>query len=285
MLGGDQRELILARRLLELGADLVVAGYPPLPDLAGARRVRSVVEAVPDASVVIAPMTHTDERGVIRAVMEPGVTLRLDEEAFQRMKPGTLLFIGMAQRLVEQLAYRYHIRLIQTAEHDEIAILNSIPTAEGAIQKAMAELPITLHGSRAGVLGFGRCGMTLARMLAALGARTTVVARNPAQIARAYEMGFETLYLDQLASFLPEADVVFNTIPAPVLTRELLERMRTESIIIDIASAPGGTDFAAARELGLKAFLELGLPGRVAPRTAGQILARVIPRLIREELA
>ena len=60
--------------------------------------------------------------------------------------------------------------------------------------------------------------------------------------------------------------------------------MRKDAVVIDIAQAPGGTDFAAADELGIKAFLDLGLPGKVAPETAGEILARVIPGLILDDL-
>jgi dipicolinate synthase subunit A len=49
-------------------------------------------------------------------------------------------------------------------------------------------------------------------------------------------------------------------------------------VVIDLASAPGGTDFNAARELGLKAELAPGLPGIVAPVTAGRIIAELIVR-------
>ncbi len=72
---------------------------------------------------------------------------------------------------------------------DDVAILNAIPSAEGAIQIAMEQLPITIHGSKSFVLGFGRLGKTLARMLAGIGAITTVAARKSADLARIYETG------------------------------------------------------------------------------------------------
>ena len=169
--------------------------------------------------------------------------------------------------------------MVETAELDEIAILNSIPTAEGAIQRAMEELPVTLHGSPVVVVGFGRCGMTLARMLGGIGARVCVVARGAGQRARAYEMGFEAEGIDGLKERVsPRTRAVFNTVPARLLTREVLQAMRRDAVVIDIAQTPGGTDFDAARELGIKAFLELGIPGKVAPKTAGEILARRRPR-------
>jgi len=284
VLGGDQRELILVSALIERGAEVTVAGYPPLPEIARARRVEGVVEAVRDADAVIAPMSNTDERGEIRARLDPSARLVLDEAAFRAMGPGKTLYIGVAKPMIARLATRFKVRLVQTAELDELAILNSIPTAEGAIQRAMQELPVTLHGSPVVVVGFGRCGMTLTRMLAGIGARVRVVARGAAQRARAYEMGLSAEPVERLKQAVGDARAVFNTAPALLLTREVLAAMRKDAVVIDIAQAPGGTDFAAADELGIKAFLDLGLPGKVAPETAGEILARVIPGLILDDL-
>ncbi len=49
---------------------------------------------------------------------------------------------------------------------------------------------------------------------------------------------------------LPGFDVVVNTIPAPVLGERELAAMPGGSLVVDLASLPGGTDFEAARELG-----------------------------------
>ena len=203
---------------------------------------------------------------------------------FAAIGPGKTLYIGVAKPVVAALASRHKVRLVETAELDEIAILNSIPTAEGAIQRAMEQLPVTLHGSRVVVVGYGRCGVTLARMLGGIGARVRVVTRAAAQRARAYEMGFEAEGLERLPQSVADARAIFNTVPALLLTRTVLEAMRKDAVIIDVAQAPGGTDFEAAAELGIKAFLDLGIPGKVAPETAGEILARVIPDLILDDL-
>lgn len=284
VIGGDERELILVKALADEGFDVTLVGYPDLPELATLDRAATVVEAVQGAEAVVAPMSNTDEHGVVKAHLDPDARLLLDEAVFAAMKPGAPLFIGAAKPLVERLAATYRVPVVQLAELDEIAILNSIPTAEGAIARAMAELPVTLHGSRAVVIGYGRCGVTLARMLAGIGARVRVLARSRGQLARAYEAGLETGELTQPEPYLSEAVVVFNTVPARVLGRRELQCLRPGTVVVDIASAPGGTDFTAAKELGIKAFLDLGIPGKVAPQTAGEILARTVPGLIRETI-
>lgn len=280
--GGDRRDEILMTALAQTGAQVVAVGYSRVPEGLDIRIERSLTVAVATADAVIAPMSSTDTAGKIKAVPDPTVELVLDRPLFSKMRRDTPLLIGIAQPIIRSLSQEFGIRVIELAEVDEIATLNSIPTAEGALQRAMEELPVTIHGTRTAVLGFGRCGITLARMLQALGAQTYVVARNAAQLARAYEMGTHAVPWVELASLLPTCGLIFNTVPARVLDRTLLEKLDPETVIIDIASAPGGTDFAAAQALGIKAFLELGLPGRVAPKTAGQILAQCVPPLLYE---
>jgi len=277
LIGGDEREIVLCAELQRLGARVLAVGFPE-SRLPGAVHCR-LLPAAEEARAAVVPLSGTDDRGVIKTCLcKPG-SLVLTEEAFRAMA-GKVLLIGSAKPAIRQLAGYYNVRLIETAENDEIAILNSIPTAEGAIAKAMAELPITLHGSNCIVTGFGRCGITLARMLAGIGAAVTVAARNPAQLARAKEMGLATAELKYLAEAVGTADCLFNTIPDLVITAQVIAALPPSALIIDIASAPGGTDFQAAKMRGIKAFHELGIPGKVAPLTAGRILADVIPRLI-----
>ncbi|NLY31042.1 MAG: dipicolinate synthase subunit DpsA [Firmicutes bacterium] len=288
VLGGDHREVEMVRCLARQGGEVYTVGHRPYPGYENVLQVESLgpfPEAIPKVDAIIAPMSHTDSTGKVRAVPEEGVTIWLDDRLFERFPPGTPLFIGKALPVVKETAGRWGIRLFETAEDDEIAVLNSIPTAEGAIQIAMEELPITLHGSRSLVLGLGRCGLTLVRMLKGLGVKVTAAARNRAQLARAAEMGAEAVPLDALGEVVPAVDVVFNTIPALVLTRELLEKMPKEALIIDIASSPGGVDFEAAADLGIKGILAPGLPGKVAPITAGRILGKCLPRMILSALS
>ena len=287
MLGGDQREIEMVRCLAELEGQIYTVGHMPYPGYANVTRAESlgnIPEALPEVDVIVAPVSHTDQSGQLIAVPEKGVTIRIDDQLLQRFPARTPLFIGKARPVIRELAERHKIQLIETAEDDEIAILNSIPTAEGAIQIAMEELPITLHESKAIVLGFGRCGVTLARTLQALGAHVCVIARNPAQLARAKEMGLDTAFLSALGERVKTADVVFNTVPTLLLTEEILQQMRIGTLVVDIASAPGGVDYAVAADLGLRAILALGLPGKVAPITAGRILGQCLPRKILKAL-
>ena len=165
---------------------------------------------------------------------------------------------------------------------EELAVANAVPTAEGAVQLAMEHLPITIHGSRVLVLGFGRVGRITAQRFGALGARVSVAARKFDQLAWAQAMGFDPQPLNHLAGWLCGYDLVVNTIPAPVLTRRELEDLKPGCLILDLASKPGGVDQRAAGELGLTVIWALALPGKVAPVTAGAAIQTAIYNMLQE---
>lgn len=284
VVGGDDRELILVDELVKMGATVVVAGFPREKVGHGAFAVTSVEDACKDMEVLILPLPGTNEEGIIRAVYTD-TNLILSEKAISSLAADALVIIGSARQYIKDWSIKYGFTLLEIIEMDEIAIMNSIPTAEGALQIAMEETKATIHGSKCCILGFGRVAITLARIIKAIGADVTVVARNEAQLARAYEMGCKKATYYELKDILNDTDIVFNTVPKMVLDRDVLKHANLDILIIDLAAQPGGTDFEAANAFGLKAILAPGLPGKVAPVFAGRILADVIPRLIIKEFA
>jgi dipicolinate synthase subunit A len=136
----------------------------------------------------------------------------------------------------------------------------------------MEELPITLHGSRCLIIGFGRIGKVLAKGLAGLGARVTVSARKAEDFAWIAASGYAKTDTRRLGDCLPQYDVVFNTVPSMILGKPLLELLKPGCLCVDLASKPGGIDFAAAAGLGVNCIWALSLPGKVAPHTSGDII-------------
>lgn len=280
--GGDARILEVIRYVVELDALAVLIGFDRLgTGIPGAERASLSADALMDVDALVLPVAGLDEDGCADSAYS-AARIRLQDEHFAVLPSYCQVFSGIAGPYLEQICRRHGIRLVKLFDLDEVAILNSIPTAEGAIQMAMENTDITIHGSRSVVLGFGRCGFTLARTLAAMGAKVKVGARKAADLARVQEMGLTAFPLKDLAAYIEDAEIVFNTIPAPVLTAEILTRVSRNCLIIDIASKPGGTDFRYARRRGIRALLAPSLPGIVAPKTAGQILARTLSRYIWE---
>jgi len=284
VVGGDDRELYLIPELQKLGAYIVGVGFEKAPPIPGLTLVESLIDAVSQVDMLLFPMFGTDERGLVKAKYGSS-PIYLNKEVLQAIPTKVPLLIGWARPALKSATDMLGIRIIETNNLPELAILNSIPSAEGAIQMAMEATPITIHGSKSFVIGLGRTGWTLARMLMGIGAHVSGVARKNADLARATEMGLRPIHFSDLEEYIGQAEIVFNTAPALVLDRVMLEKMSRDAVIIDLASIPGGTDFEYAQMLGIKALLAPGLPGMVAPKTAGKILAEVYPQLILRQLS
>ena len=282
LLGGDARERTLLATLKETAVSIQVLAEEDNDFAKGIKVISSLEEIDSDVDAVIAPMTGVNEDYKIKKTFTAKDIL-LSKDFFASLKPGAKFFIGFAKPKIKTWCEKYNLKLIELAALDELAILNAIPTAEGAINVAISNSDITLHNSNSFVLGLGRVGLTIARMLDGMGSKTFGVARKPKDLARALEMGLEPVDFKNLSQQINQADFIFNTVPVEILDRTILQKVKQIATIIDVASAPGGTDFDAAKELGISAHLALGLPGKVAPKSAGEILGDIIPRFIEEE--
>lgn len=278
-LGGDERERILINFLEQEGAFIYAIGQPS----AGikAKGNLELNELIEKCELFIAPMSGTDNKGNIKAPFTGG-ELQLNRELFNLLGSKKPLLIGMVPDHIESLAREMGTNLIVTGKMDELAILNAIPTAEGAIQIAMEKLPKTIFNLKVLILGMGRVGRPLARRLMALGAEVYCLSKCEVSLAWSRELGCRIISYEKLTEYLPHMELVFNTVPALILEEKYLTVMSKDTLIVDLASPPGGVDLQAAKKLGIEAHLCLGLPGKTAPRTAGEILCQVYSRLLGE---
>jgi dipicolinate synthase subunit A len=193
-----------------------------------------------------------------------------------------LLFGGILPPVITEACEAEGIFYYDLMKDEKITILNAIATAEGAIMEAISGSDQNIHGSKCLVLGYGRCAKVLAAKLKAMDAHVLVAARNEESLAFAEAFGLGAVTLPYIKCILPSCDYIFNTIPSLILTPDCLDYVNKHACIIDIASAPGGLDYAYAESLNLNAKLCLGLPGKVAPRTSADILVTVIHSFIKE---
>ena len=251
VVGSDARQAAAGRALAR-------AGYA----VAGA-------EQVARADVILFPLPLDESRTPLAQLLRAA-------------KPGAFALGGRLSAQAVEIARQAGVELADYFARPELAVYNAIPTAEGCIGILLRESTRTLWGANILLLGFGPVGRALAVRLAALGARVTVAARRPVQRAMAEEQGRRAVPLTDLAAAAAAFDTVVNTIPAPVLTAAVLAALPKGCLIVDLASKPGGTDFAAARRLGHTALHALSLPTVWAPETAGEALARTVQAILQE---
>ena len=170
-------------------------------------------------------------------------------------------------------------RCVDYGKLDSYALYNAVPTAEGAIRLAIGQTGFTLWKSRVLVIGYGRVGKVLCHRLCALGCEVTVSARKESDLALCEVLGFRTVKTGEVAEVLPDCDIVFNTVDAPVIGEEAIAHTAA-TLMIDLSSG-GGFDLEAAKKAGITAIKAPGLPGKIAPVTAGRILAKTVTDILK----
>ncbi len=279
LVGGDMRQARLAAMLARDGHQVFVSFMEKAGDIEGAEAV-GLEKALAEADCVILPLPALDGTGMINTPLSAG-----------RIAPGELL--GLLREDVPVFGGRLSEAFLKAAEEcrihaedyflrEELMVANAAATAEGAVQIAMEETPAMLCGSRVLVLGYGRIGKLLSHKLKAMGASVTVSARKPADLAWIKANGCAAAETDKIEPLLAKQDVVFNTVPAPVMDRRRLSLLKKGCLCIDLASRPGGTDFEAAAELGVKVIWALSLPGEVAPVSSGAAIRDTVYNLLAE---
>ena len=277
VLGGDLRQLTMAELLKSDGIEVsaFALGEVSAP----------LKEAVESADSIILPMPYSIDGIRLNCPLRNSVSPKI-EDLFDMFKPEQFITGGRLDDYAYDIAAKHGLKLHDYYSREELRIANTIPTAEGAVAIAMTELPVTIHGLKALVLGFGRVGKVLAETLRSLGANVTVAARKAEDFAWIKSMGCE--YTDIRGLDSPEFGIggyrcVLNTVPSMILTREILAMLASDTLVIDLASNPGGVDFKAAKELGVNVIWALSLPGKTAPVTAGTIIKDTVMNMLRED--
>lgn len=280
VVGGDLRHAKLAQLLAEDGHTVhtYALGQPQEP-VPGLSAEASLLQA-DKADCVILPLTVTAGEELLNAPLSP--SKHPLAPILDRLTPQQFLCGGRVDDRVQTLARERGLMIYDYFAREELAVANAVPTAEGAVQLAMEHMPITVHGAKVLVVGFGRVGRLTAQRFQALGAKVSVAARKYEQLSWAQAMGMGAEHLAHLKGWLCSYDLIVNTVPAQVLGREELADVKSDCLILDLASKPGGIDLSAAGQLGLTVIWALSLPGKVAPVTAGAAIKSTIYNMLLE---
>lgn len=228
-----------------------------------------------DAKYVICPTPFSKDKVYIT-----GTDIKC-EKVLEICK-GKILFAGAIPMSMKEELDKSNIIYYDLMDYDDLAILNAIPTAEGAIKVAIEKTDTTLCNSNILVLGFGRIGKVLSKMLSGVGANVYCEARKEKDLAQIKAMGYNGVDLNNLEDYLPKVDYIFSTIPHLILDKSRLDLVKEDVCIIDLASSPGSVDFEYAIKKTLNVSLELALPVKVASKSSAIYFKEKIDKIIQE---
>lgn len=268
-IGGDMRQIYMINELLSLHYSVVVYGLsdPLLDDRCVI--VSSLKDAVMSSNILILPIPIMKDSS--RIVSKANIDIDFNEFK-SYLTLDHKLYGGVFSKDFKEYLTTNNIYYHDFMEQEDVVLYNSIATAEGTIACAITNSTINLHDSSCLILGYGRCGITLAHKLKLLSKNVTISARSKEQLASAHTSLFNTIPLNDLDQNIQEFDFIFNTIPSIVLTKDLLIMTKPSVVIIDIASNPGGVDLGYAKEINRYANLYHGIPGKVSPKSSATFL-------------
>ena len=282
VIGGDLRIAKLAIMLANDGNEVYVYGLEKSEEI---KRQKNIIQcdtirkAIDNVEIVIGPIPFSSNGNTINMPFsDKEITIR---EMMHNIN-AKVLIAGAISPEVYEMANDEYIEIIDIMKREELAVLNTIATAEGTIQIAIENTNRILHGSEVLILGFGRIGKVLARKLAGLSVKVTCAARKDEDLAWIEAYGHKSLNINNLSENLRPFDIIINTVPHIVLTEQKLEYVRKDALLIDLASNPGGIDKKAIKDRNLKFVWALSLPGKVAPTTSAEFIKNTIYNILRE---
>ena len=194
------------------------------------------------------------------------------------------VFTGNICPELERVCYGYGFVLINYLEREELNVANAVPTAEAALEIAINRLPVTIFGCKALVTGYGRIAKILGKYLNAMGAEVTIACRKKSDLKWAEINGCKAVDITDKAIFenaCAVSQVIFNTVPYPVFTENIIASIKEETLYIELASTDG-INITKATENNIRIVTARGLPGKTAPVTAGQLIAHTIENILNE---
>lgn len=277
IIGGDERQIYLARSMQTDGRQVLVSCLENARDTSGLRQtgLHSLTER---CGVIILPLPVTRD-GCHLNMPFSNLEVWLDDD-FARMFLNSRVFGGMLKKLTATSPLWRGIDCRDYYSREELVTGNAYLTAEGAVGLAVQEYEGSLGGSECLVTGFGRIGKALCGMLKGMGARVSCSARKAYDLTAIRAIGCQALGYDELAR---PFDIIFNTVPARVLDASILESQKAGTMIIELASAPGGIDLETAGSLGLRVLAAPSLPGKMSPKASGELIKETVYNMMNED--
>jgi len=268
VVGGDARNVELAKMLANDGHEVYVYGLEKSTlgeqDVKNIEICNTLEEALYNGNIVIGPIPFSRDGEILNAPLSNNV---IEIEDFASWLDNKALFAGSISDDFYNIVKNVKVVVTDLMKIEELAVLNIIATAEGAISQIIENTDFNLQSSNVLIVGFGRIGKILSNKLRLLGANVTCSARKQTDLAWIEAYGYKAMDTFNLEN-LEEYNIIINTVPHMIFGKDQLEKINKSCLLLELASRPGGFDLETIENLGLNYVPALGLPGKVAAKSS-----------------
>ena len=275
IIGGDLRYVKLANMLSKDGIKISTYGlnHKEIIENKNISKCTTLDEILNKNEIVLLPLPLTKNNVIINSTFSEN-ELKIKDLIYKIKNKKVIA--GNIKEDIEKILSLNNNEVIDLMKIEELTILNTIPTAEGTLQIAIEKTDKTIYDSNVLILGFGRVGKTVANRFYGVGANVYCEARKEEDLALIKTFGYRELNLLNLKDNLMKFDIIINTIPAKILGKEEIRSIKTNCLIIDLASLPGGVSEEAKDILKERYIHALALPGKVAPTSSAVYIRKVL---------
>lgn len=260
ILGGDFRNIKLAEMLVKENQKVFSYGLEKSEEInenTQIDKISNLQNAIEKVDIIVAPTPFSSNGETINS---PYAKEEIKiEQLFRSNKQKILIAGGITESIKEQLEEKY-LKVIDVMKREELAILNTIATAEGTIKVAIENTDKILQGSKVLILGFGRVAKIVASKFSLLSTKVTCAARKISDLAWIEAYGYNSININDMLYELKDFDIIINTVPQIIIKEKELKHMKPDVLLIDLASKPGGIEGTKARQMGLKYIWALAIP-------------------------
>ena len=281
--GGDARQISAAKILLAEGYSVCV--FASAEDGGGVLGTYDSVEsALLNCDTVVLPLPVSLDDKTLNAPFLKNEQITLGR-IIEAISEGKTVIGGRIPDGMERALSDKGVRVIDYFKSEAFQIENAYTTSEAALSIAMNNLKRNIRGARFAVTGYGRIARTLTELLLKLSGNVCVLARKESDLAWARLAGASTMRLnsESIDRLTQGYDIIFNTVPTWLFLEDFLLKINKDTLIVDLASSPGGVDVSAAKKLSSRVLWASSLPGKYAPESAGELIASCIKNIISEE--
>ena len=274
---GDLRISTLAKLLAEDGNNVFVYGMENANFIEENTKIikcKSVEEAIKSSNIIIGSIPFSKSKNEMYAIFSEE-HIQIDE-LIKGDNSKKIFIAGSISEDSKEILEKNYMEVVDIMEYEQLAILNTIATAEGAIEVAIKNTDTILHGKNVLILGFGRVAKIVAKKFQGLSANITCAARKPSDFAWITALGYNLIDINTIETEFWDFDIVINTVPKIIVDKDRMKFMKKNVLLIDLASEPGGFDKNDAKTLDLKLICALALPGKIAPVTSAEFIKQTI---------
>lgn len=283
ILGGDMRNVKLAELLSEDENKVITYGLEKANEIQDNNKIENInnlAKAIELADIIVAPTPFSSNGQNINTPLSDEKIMI--NQLIKSNKSKIFIAGSLKEEIKKQLEEKY-LKVIDIMSIEELTILNTIATAEGTIEVAIKNTDRILQGLKVLILGFGRVAKIVANKFSMLSTKVTCVARKTSDLAWIQAYGYKAINFKDMIYELNEYDIIINTVPQCVLNERELKHTKSDVVLIDLASIPGGIDGETANRMGLKFIWALALPGKVAPKSSAEFIKQTIYNIVMEE--